>query len=99
VLKQRARGLEDWQPVITQTSINDAPSIKQLSTEIDRHQAWLAAAGRRVDLEGERRRRHVASLVARRVEEILQALPKQALQLPISGLFDAVAARLATPQA
>jgi len=99
VLKQRVRGPADWPPVIIQTSMNDAASIKQLSTEIDRHQAWLAAAGRRADLEGERRRRHVASLIARRVEEILKALPKQALQLPISGLFDAVAARLATPQA
>jgi len=97
VLKQRVRGPADWPPVIIQTSMNDAASIKQLSTEIDRHQAWLAAAGRRADLEGERRRRHVASLIARRVEEILKALPKQALQLPISGLFDAVAARLATP--
>jgi LAO/AO transport system kinase len=99
VLKQRARGPADWPPVIIQTSMNDAASITQLSSEIDRHQAWLAAAGLRADLGGERRRRHVASLIARRVEEILKALPKQALQLPISGLFDAVAARLATPQA
>jgi LAO/AO transport system kinase len=98
VLKQRVRGPADWPPTIVQTSMNDAASFVRLSAEIDRHQAWLAAVGRRADLEGERRRRHVASLIGRHVEEILKALPKEALQLPISGLFDAVASRLAAPQ-
>ena len=98
VLKQRARGPGAWPPVILQTAMNDAESFVRLSAEIDRHQAWLAAAGRRTDVDGERHRRHVASLIGRRVEEILKALPKEALQLPISGLFDAVAARLASPQ-
>jgi LAO/AO transport system kinase len=98
VLKQRVRGPADWPPVILQTAMNDAESFVRLSTEIDRHQAWMAAAGRRTDVDGERRRRHVASLIGRRVEEILKALPKEALQLPISGLFDVVAARLPAPQ-
>ena len=98
VLKQRVRGPADWPPAIVRTSMNDAASIARLSAEIDRHQAWMASAGQRVDLAGERRRRHAASLMVRRVEEIMKALPAAALRLPVGELFQFVAAQLAMPR-
>jgi LAO/AO transport system kinase len=97
VIKMRGDDDRDWTPPIVLTSLNDPASIGALAAEIDRHQAWLSnrpgAAGR---LE-RRRAQHVGSLVARRVSEVLDELPPEALREPLAALYETVVRRLAEP--
>jgi LAO/AO transport system kinase len=87
-----------WTPPIVQTSIRDGASVATLASEIDRHQAWLAGrAGATGRLEA-RRAQHVASLVARRVAEVLERTSPEDLRQPLAGLYEAVVERLAVSE-
>jgi LAO/AO transport system kinase len=95
VIKMRGDDGEGWIPPIVPTSLNDPASIEALAAEIDRHQAWLAkrpGAGGRLE---RRRARHVGSLVARRVSEVIDELPAEVLREPLAALYDVVVRRLA----
>lgn len=97
VLKLRKASDYSWQPPIVATSTGDAASVATLAAEIDRHQAWLAArsdAGKRI---ANRRAQHVASLVARRVAEVLDEVPAQNLGGSLASLYATVLERLALP--
>jgi len=97
VIKKRGEGDDAWTPPIVPTSLHDPPSIEALAAEIDRHQAWLTSrpgvAGR---LES-RHAQHVGSLVARRVSEVLEALPPEVLREPIASLYQTVVRNLVEP--
>ena len=94
----RMRGKEeDWTPPIVLTSLNDSASIEALAAEIDRHQAWLASRPGAVGRLESRRAHHVGSLVARRVSEVLEELPAEALREPLASLYETVVRRLAEP--
>ena len=98
VMKLRGETDAGWVPPIIQTCIRDAGSIAALASEVDRHQAWIAGrAGATGRLEA-RRAQHVASLVARRVAEVLERTSPETLRQPLAGLYGSVVDRLALPE-
>jgi LAO/AO transport system kinase len=97
VLRARVSAERSWTPPIVATSSSDPSSIEALDAAIERHQAWLAdTKGPNGVLEA-RRAHHVGSLIARRVSEIVDDLPAEALRAPVAALYEAVAGRLADP--
>ena len=96
IIDTRASRGGGWTPPILLTSIKDPSTVAGLSIEIDRHQAWLdqgtASAAHRLE---RRRARHVGSLIARRVGEIIAQLPPEALAAPLASLYAAVAREIA----
>lgn len=95
VMKLRGEAPSGWTPPIVKTSIRDSASVAALAEEIDRHQAWLAGrAGAKGRLEA-RRAQHVASLVARRVAEVLERTSPEDLRRPLAGLYESVIRHLA----
>jgi LAO/AO transport system kinase len=95
VLKMSRTGTQFWTPPIITTTAANAASIRALSAEIDRHQAWLdRAMGREAVLRG-RKAHHVSSLVARRVSEIIDELRPDALGASVGVLYRTVVTRLA----
>lgn len=97
VMKIRGEGEEGWMPPIVMTSLNDSAGVEALATEIDRHQAWLASRPGVVGRLESRRAQHVGSLVARRVSEVLEELPAEALRAPLATLYEMVVRDLAEP--
>lgn len=73
-----------WVPPVITTSIGDAASIEALSAEIDRHQAWLVAAGLDRARRVERARYRLRSLLERRVAETIAALPPKVFDAPFA---------------
>jgi putative protein kinase ArgK-like GTPase of G3E family len=84
----------DWTPPIVLTSMRESGGIDQLSEAIDRHQTWISAVGGRDVAKDRRRVQHVGSLVTRRVNEVLRALPNDVLDQPIIELYRMVVAKL-----
>jgi LAO/AO transport system kinase len=98
VMKLRGEVDAGWTPVIVETSIRDAASVAALSAEIDRHQAWIVGRPGATGLPEARRAQHVASLVARRVAEVLEQAAPQDLRQPLAELYAAVIGRLAVSE-
>ena len=94
VLKQRRMQEGGWVPTIIQTSTTDAASVAALTQEIDRHQAWLQASGQWDDRRGAWRTSHVASLLGRRIGEVLAELGPQERAQPIGALYATVLDRI-----
>ena len=94
VLKQRRMQEGGWVPTIIQTSTTDAASVAALAQEIDRHQAWLQASGQWEDRRGAWRTSHVASLLGRRIGEVLAELGPQERAQPIGALYATVLDRI-----
>ncbi|HYB57519.1 MAG TPA: methylmalonyl Co-A mutase-associated GTPase MeaB [Alphaproteobacteria bacterium] len=97
VVAPRGSPRRDWTPPVILISAAEQEGIDQLGDAIDRHQAWLAAKGRRDVTLIERRVQHVGSLVARRTAEIIDALPHDVLLQPLSAAYAAVVSELARP--
>lgn len=94
VLKQRRTLEADWTPTILQTSTGDTASVAALAQEIDRHQAWLRDSGRWTDRRGAWRASHVASLLSRRIGEVLDGLAPQERTQPVGVLYATVLDRI-----
>jgi len=94
VLKLR-KASDGWNPPIVSTSVNDAAGVAALGAEIDRHQAWLAARPDAAARLASRLAQHVASLVARRVAEVLDDMPAQELRASLASTYESVLRRLA----
>lgn len=94
VLKQRHRLEANWTPTILATSIGDAASMVALDQEIDRHQAWMRDSGGWADRRGAWRTSHVASLLSRRIGEILHDLAPHERTQPVGALYATVLDRI-----
>lgn len=94
VLKQRRPQEDGWTPTIVQTSTTNPASVAALAQEIDRHQAWLRESGRWDERRGAWRAGHVASLLGRRVSEVLAGLAPQERTQPIGALYATVLDRI-----
>jgi LAO/AO transport system kinase len=73
-----------WRPSVMLTSSALPDSIAALSAEVDRHQAWLAAAGRTQSMRQERARYRLRRLIERRCAEVVNAFDAQTLEAPIA---------------
>ena len=94
VLKQRPTLEDSWNPTIIATSIGDAASVVALDREIDRHQAWMRDSGHWADRRGAWRTSHVASLLSRRIGEILHDLAPHERTQPVGALYATVLDRI-----
>jgi LAO/AO transport system kinase len=94
VVKLRPMGPRSWATPILETSIRNPQSIDVLGAAIDRHQMWLRDDAGATNVAHGRKAHHVGSLVTRRVSEILAGLPAEALNQPVSLLYDTVVAHL-----
>ena len=85
------RGKRDgWSPPVILTSTTQRQGIEDLSRTIDRHQTWMARSDRHHANLRERRRYLVASLVARRLHEVMRDLPDSELSQPLAALYDSI---------
>lgn len=73
-----------WRPTVLLASSTQPDSIVALSTEIDRHQAWLDASQRRQGLLLQRARYRLRRLIERRAAEVVAALEPALLEAPIT---------------
>ncbi len=94
---RQANGADGWLPPVLQTSNRDAASFAALDEAIERHRAWRAE---HIDGEAVRRARaryQVQGLIARRAEELLEAMPDDVLDRSPKEIYQAVLRQLATP--
>lgn len=94
IVQHRNLTADMWTPPIVSTAISNSTSIAALASEIDRHQAWAAQTGRAIVTHRARQTHHVASLLNRRVSEVLGDLPPEALQQPLGKLYRSVVAQI-----
>ncbi len=94
VLKQRRTLEASWNPTILATSIGDTASVAALDQEIDRHQAWMRDSGYWAARRGAWRTSHVASLLSRRIGEVLHDLSPQERIQPVGTLYATVLDRI-----
>ncbi|MDT7951667.1 MAG: GTP-binding protein [Acetobacteraceae bacterium] len=94
VLKQRTLPQGGWAPPIVSTAAGDAASLATLSAAIDDHQLWARESGRWTDARGSWRANHVASLLSRRIAEVLDDLPPQERTQPVGALYRTVLGRV-----
>ena len=94
VLKQRSIPSQGWTPPIVATAAGDGASVAALAAEIDRHQAWARDSGRWADSRGAWRANHVASLLTRRIGEVLGSLAPQERAQPVGALYATVLGRI-----
>lgn len=99
IVEARNAERDGWTPPIVITSVRDPASVEGLARQIDRHQEWLARAGGAARSLERRRARHVGSLIARRVDEIVDTLSPDMLRAPLAALYEAVARQLAVTTA
>lgn len=86
----------DWQPTVLLTSHLEPASVVGLSQAIDRHQAWLAEAGRR-QARGEARARYrLRRLIERHVAHVVDELDAGVMSEPIAQQLAAAWTRLSS---
>lgn len=90
VLERRAPAAGGWSPCLVMTSASDSASFAALSDAIDSHRVWLDEGDRRAAKLEDRRRHQVASLIARRLHEVMQVLPRDALGTPLAALYQQI---------
>lgn len=72
-----------WVPPVLLTAASRPASISALSDAIDRHQAWLAAAGRQAALRRQRARYRLKRLLEVQVAEVVANQTDEFLALPL----------------
>ncbi|QQX86550.1 methylmalonyl Co-A mutase-associated GTPase MeaB [Cupriavidus necator] len=72
-----------WVPPVLLTAASRPDSVSALSDAIDRHQAWLAAAGRQAALRRQRARYRLKRLLEVQVAEVVANQTDEFLALPL----------------
>ncbi|CAJ96621.1 methylmalonyl Co-A mutase-associated GTPase MeaB [Cupriavidus necator] len=72
-----------WVPPVLLTAASRPASVSALSDAIDRHQAWLAAAGRQAALRRQRARYRLKRLLEVQVAEVVANQDDEFLALPL----------------
>jgi LAO/AO transport system kinase len=95
VLGRGTSSSSTWLAPIISTSAKDAASIAALSSAIDQHQAWLHSVKGSRGVSNTRKAHHVGSLLARRVTEVLDALPPEDREQPLAQLYQTIVRHIA----
>jgi LAO/AO transport system kinase len=93
--RQSNGGADGWLPPVLQTSSRDAASFAALDDAIEAHRAWRAG---HLDGDAVRRARtryQVQGLIARRAEELLEAMPAADLDRSPKEIYQALLRQLA----
>jgi LAO/AO transport system kinase len=85
----------DYRPAVVQAKLEDEAAIRELDAAIDLHFAWLAASADAGSRKRAQARLHVRALLTRRVDEVVRALPAQALDLAPAELYELALATIA----
>lgn len=93
-LARHAEG--DWKPTVLLVSSQQPDSVRALSQEIDRHQAWLEGSRRRQALLQERARYRLRRQIERRATQVVAGLEADLLERPIAQQLDEALRRIAT---
>lgn len=87
---------DGWTPPVILTARDDDAGFAALDAAIDDHAAWRAAHTDTDSVRRARARYQARGLIARRIEEIIEAEGDSLLDLDQRELYDALAARLST---
>jgi len=77
-----------WRPSVLLASSSKAESITALSSEIDRHQAWLGHGARRAVLHHQRACYRLRRLIERRTAEVVAGLEPSFFEAPMIQQLD-----------
>jgi LAO/AO transport system kinase len=94
VITMLHREAGDRPPPILLTSFEDADSIRQLSHEIDQHQAFLENSGERTALLAERARYRLRQLVERQSRRVIRDLESTFFDAPLDKQYADVVEKL-----
>jgi LAO/AO transport system kinase len=86
---------DDWTPPVIQTSRDAPEGFAALDAAITAHATWRAAHTDGAAVRRVRARYQAQGLIARRIEEVLEAAGPELLDLDQRALYDALVARLA----
>ncbi|ROZ68789.1 ArgK/MeaB family GTPase [Ramlibacter sp. WS9] len=87
----------EWRPPVLLVTSSRADTVSALSSSIDRHQAWLADAGKRAPLMQSRARYRLRRLIERRAGDAVNALDAQQLAAPLELQLSEVLRSMARP--
>jgi LAO/AO transport system kinase len=87
----------EWSPPVLLASQGQPDTIAALSQAIDRHQAWLAQAGRDTTLRSARARYRLQRLVERKLHRWLGSRGEAFYEQPLAAQFDAALRGLGDP--
>ena len=85
---------DDWRPPVVLTSVQQEPSIRQLSDVIDQHQQWLRQSHQGTSLVDERARYRIRRIIERRLSEAVRNLQHAQLQTPLLDQVDWVLSQI-----
>ncbi len=91
VLGYRQPDANGWSPKLIMASAEDGLGVDELAMAIDEHQAVLAAKVDTDQVRRDRRAYHLRSLLARRVDEIIQTMDASSLDGPMNEVFVRIA--------
>ena len=97
VVQLRTGARSDWRPRFVQLSSERGSGIGELSAAINEHRAWLGGHPGTAARLRSWRTEVVRSLVARRVADLLNAMPGSTLDRPLGEVLDHIAHNLAPP--
>jgi LAO/AO transport system kinase len=86
-----------WTPPVVLTSIGDEESVKKLSSEIERHRAWLNQSDVKASRQLARARYRLRNLIERAVAETVAALPATLFLKEFSEQYQEALRRLGEP--
>ena len=86
-----------WAPPVVLTSIDDEESVKRLSSEIERHRAWLDQSDVKASRQLARARYRLRNLIERAVAETVAALPATLFSKEFSEQYQEALRRLGEP--
>ncbi len=91
VLGCRKPDANGWEPKLVMVSATKGSGVDDLVTAIDGHQTLLRSMLDADQVRRQRRAYHLRSLIARRLDEVMQALPETVLDAPLSRAFEIIA--------
>lgn len=92
-LKMRSYEPEDWKPPVLMASAQNR-QLDGISNALDAHRAWNAARPDRDQRDRIRTSYHVASLLNRRIEEVLSGMSGDLFKLDLASLYERVRSEL-----
>lgn len=98
VLHLAQPGNAGWKPRVLQTASRDGSSIDALSSQIDKHQDWLAQSDSRQSMQISRARCRLRSLLQRHVIETIDRLPDSYFDAALAAQFGAALEKMHTAQ-
>lgn len=99
VLKATRPAQDDWMPPVIEIRRDEAGGVTALDAALERHRAFTLASRDKANVDRERRRYHLQSLIAREIDEILDGDERILRQTSPEARFRAAMSALRTVEA